>query len=120
MAPESKPCPRCGHALAFGARFCAACGLALARLEPGEVLDGKYEVLDKIAEGGMGEVYRARHVHLDEIRIIKITKPGALGQGGDRRFQEEARLASLVRHPNVAALYDFSRRPDGAYYRSLP
>ena len=65
----------------------------------------------------MGEVYRARHLHLDEIRIIKVTKPEAAGDAGAaRRFQEEARLATLVRHPNVAALYDFSRQPDGSYY----
>ncbi len=81
------------------------------------MLDGKYEILEKIGEGGMGEVYKARHVHLDEIRIIKVTKPDALGEGTEgRRFQEEARLATLVRHPNVAALYDFSRMPDGSYY----
>ncbi len=65
----------------------------------------------------MGEVYRARHLHLDEIRIIKVTKPEAAGDAGAaRRFQEEARLATLVRHPQVAALYDFSRQPDGSYY----
>ena len=65
----------------------------------------------------MGEVYRARHVHLDEIRIIKVTKPDAAGEGPEpRRFQEEARIATLVRHPNVAALYDFSRLPDGSFY----
>jgi serine/threonine-protein kinase len=98
-------------------RFCPACGHAMARLSPGQMLDGKYEILEKIGEGGMGEVYKARHVHLDEIRIIKVTKPDALGEGPDsRRFQEEARLATLVRHPNVAALYDFSRLPDGSFY----
>lgn len=99
------------------ARFCPSCGAATSRLSPGQVLDGKYEILEKTGEGGMGEVYKARHVHLDEIRIIKVTKPDALGEGTEgRRFQEEARLATLVRHPNVAALYDFSRMPDGSYY----
>jgi serine/threonine protein kinase len=99
------------------ARFCPSCGAAASRLSAGQVLDGKYEILEKIGEGGMGEVYKARHVHLDEIRIIKVTKPDALGEGTEgRRFQEEARLATLVRHPNVAALYDFSRMPDGSYY----
>jgi len=65
----------------------------------------------------MGEVYRARHIHLDQIRIIKVTKPDAAGVPQEpRRFQEEARMATLVRHPNVAALYDFSRRADGSFY----
>jgi eukaryotic-like serine/threonine-protein kinase len=117
MATDSPACPRCGAGIPAPARFCASCGYAAARLLPGETLDGKYQILEKIGEGGMGEVYKARHIHLDEIRIIKVTKPDALGEGRDpRRFQEEARMATLVRHPNVAALYDFSRLPDGSFY----
>lgn len=117
VATENPTCPRCGAGIPALARFCAACGYAAARLLPGETLDGKYEILEKIGEGGMGEVYKARHLHLDEIRIIKVTKPDPLGEGRDpRRFQEEARMATLVRHPNVAALYDFSRLPDGSFY----
>jgi tRNA A-37 threonylcarbamoyl transferase component Bud32 len=117
MALTDRKCPRCGGSVAEASRFCPVCGLPVARLSPGQILDGKYEILDKIGEGGMGEVYRARHIHLDEIRIIKVTKPDAPGEGNDpRRFQEEARIATLVRHPNVAALYDFSQHPDGSYY----
>jgi eukaryotic-like serine/threonine-protein kinase len=117
MPASETICPRCGAGIPAPARFCPACGYAAARLTPGQTLDGKYEILEKIGEGGMGQVYKARHVHLDEIRIIKVTKPDALGEGPDpRRFQEEARMATLVRHPNVAALYDFSRLPDGSYY----
>jgi len=117
MPTTQSGCPRCGTAVPREARFCPSCGSPTARLSPGETLDGKYEILDKIGEGGMGEVFRARHLHLDEIRIIKVTKPDALAEGPEpRRFQQEARLATLVRHPNVAALYDFSRLPDGSYY----
>jgi tRNA A-37 threonylcarbamoyl transferase component Bud32 len=117
MVAEAALCPRCGAQLHSEARFCSACGYSPIRLLPGQVLDGKYEILDKLAEGGMGQVYRARHIHLDEIRIIKVTKPDPIGEGAEpRRFQEEARIAALVRHPNVAALYDFSRLPDGSFY----
>ena len=117
MATSQASCPRCGTAVPAEAKFCSSCGYATTRLTAGQTLDGKYEILEKIGEGGMGEVYKARHIHLDEIRIIKVTKPDPLGEGPEpRRFQEEARIATLVRHPNVAALYDFSRLPDGSYY----
>ena len=117
MATNGTTCPRCGIGVPADARFCPSCGTSFSRLSPGQILDGKYEILDKIGEGGMGEVYRARHIHLEEIRIIKVTKPDPLGEGPEpRRFQEEARIATSIRHPNVAALYDFSRLPDGSYY----
>lgn len=117
MATTQGGCPRCGTAAPPEARFCPSCGYATSRLSSGETLDGKYKILDKIGEGGMGEVFRARHLHLDEVRIIKVTKPDASGGGPEpRRFQEEARMATLVRHPNVAALYDFSKLPDGSWY----
>jgi eukaryotic-like serine/threonine-protein kinase len=117
METADSRCPRCSAEVPREARFCPSCGNAATRLAPGQILDGKYEILDKLAEGGMGQVYRAQHIHLDEIRIIKVTKSDPLGEGPEPlRFQEEARLATLVRHPNVAALYDFSRLPDGSFY----
>ena len=117
MATPDRTCPGCGGSVAAESRFCPSCGASVERLAPGQILDGRYEILDKIAEGGMGQVYRARHLHLDEIRIIKVTRPDMPGEGPEpRRFQEEARMATLVRHPNVAALYDFARQPDGSYY----
>ena len=85
--------------------------------DSGTVLDGKYEILDRLATGGMGEVWRARHIHLQELRVIKIlradraTDPHAL-----QRFAQEARIATQIKHPNVAILYDFSRLPDGSFY----
>jgi serine/threonine-protein kinase len=85
--------------------------------DSGSILDGKYEILERVGTGGMGEVFRARHVHLQELRIIKIlradraTDPHAL-----QRFAQEARIATQIKHPNVAILYDFSRMEDGSFY----
>ncbi len=110
-------CEGCGSSVAASSRFCPACGREFSAIRAGEVLDSKYEILGKLAEGGMGEVFRARHLHLDEIRIIKVMKPLATGDATQqRRFSEEARLATQVRHPNVAALYDFSKLPSGSSY----
>ena len=111
------PCSACGAAVKAGTKFCPACGAEQNALRAGEILDGKYEILDKIAEGGMGEVYRARHLHLEEIRIVKVMKSiGAQDEAHRRRFVEEARLATRLRHPHVAALYDFAPLPTGGYY----
>lgn len=81
------------------------------------ILDGKYEILDRLGGGGMGEVYRVRHLHLQELRVIKILRPErATDPQAAQRFLQEARVATQIKHPNVAILYDYSRLPDGRFY----
>ncbi len=117
LTESGRMCDQCGAPNAAPSRYCSACGSEILMFQPGEIIDGKYEILGKVAEGGMGEVYRARHLHLDEVRIIKVMKTlGGDDASSQRRFSEEARLATQVRHPNVAALYDFSKLPSGASY----
>ncbi len=71
--------------------------------------EGKYEILEKIAEGGMGALYKVRHRLLDEVRVIKVMRPQLEKQEGIKaRFLREARLASKMRQTNIAQLYDFS------------
>lgn len=78
-------------------------GLPLQRIE------GKYEILEKMREGGMGAIYRVRHRLLEEIRVIKVMRPQfAEDQELKARFLREARLAIRLRHPNIAQLYDFT------------
>jgi serine/threonine protein kinase len=85
--------------------------------EPGAVLDGKYQVVRPLATGGMGEVYLVRHLHLEEQRVVKILRPEiAADEAHRKRFLREARLATQIKHPNVAILYDFAQLPDGAFY----
>jgi tRNA A-37 threonylcarbamoyl transferase component Bud32 len=89
----------------------------LSSREPGTVLDGKYEIVERLASGGMGEVYLVRHVHLQELRVVKILRQDLAADGvAQKRFVREARLATQIKHPNVAILYDFSRLPDGSFY----
>jgi tRNA A-37 threonylcarbamoyl transferase component Bud32 len=65
----------------------------------------------------MGEVYRVRHLHLQEERVIKILRPDrATDPGAAQRFLNEARIATQIKHANVAILYDYSRLPDGSFY----
>lgn len=80
-------------------------------------IEGKYEILSKLGEGGMGAVYQVRHRLLEETRVIKLLRPQ---HAGDERLQErflhEARMAIRLRHPNVAQLYDFSIDERGTAY----
>jgi serine/threonine protein kinase len=85
--------------------------------ETGSVLDGKYEIVDRLGTGGMGEVYLVRHIHLHELRVVKILRQElAADPSAQKRFLREARLATQIKHPNVAILYDFSRLDDGSFY----
>jgi len=71
-------------------------------------LEGKYEVIAKIREGGMGAIYKARHRLLNELRVIKVMRP-EVAQSADqrKRFLREAQTATRLRHPNIVAFYDF-------------
>jgi serine/threonine-protein kinase len=79
-----------------------------------EQIDGKYEILGKLREGGMGSIYKVRHRLLDEVRVVKVIRSQADGEGETAdRFLREARSAIKLRHPNVAALHDFAVAGDG-------
>ena len=86
--------------------------------EPGTILDGKYEIVQRLGSGGMGEVYLVRHIHLRELRVIKILRQDLqTDPAAQKRFMREARLATQIKHPNVAILYDFAALPDeGSFY----
>lgn len=89
----------------------------LSSREPGSILDGKYEIVQRVGGGGMGEVYLVRHVHLQELRVVKILRQDlAADPSAQKRFMREARLATQIKHPNVAILYDFSTLPDASFY----
>ena len=86
--------------------------------EPGSILDGKYEIVQRLGSGGMGEVYLVRHIHLQELRVIKILRQDLqTDPAAQKRFMREARLATQIKHPNVAILYDFATLPgEGSFY----
>jgi len=77
----------------------------------------KYEVLARLRQGGMGAVYKVRHRLLDEMRAIKVIRSWAVGNDeAAARFLQEARVASRLRHPNLAVLYDFAVDAEGGAY----
>ncbi|MBZ0090511.1 MAG: serine/threonine protein kinase, partial [Thermoanaerobaculia bacterium] len=80
-------------------------------------IEGKYEVVRKLSEGGMGVLYLVRHRQLDELRVIKVLRASLDAEPDLRdRFLREAKSAIKLRHPNIAQLYDFSVDEDGAAY----
>ena len=84
---------------------------------PLERLEGKYEILDKIREGGMGSVYKVRHRLLDEVRVVKVMRPHlAEDEILKARFLREAKIAIKLRHPNLAQIYDFTMDDNGYAY----
>ncbi len=85
--------------------------------QPGTLIEGKYEILGKIREGGMGTIYRVRHRLLDEIRVVKVLKSQALAnEEMKRRFLEEARTATRLKHPNIGTIHDFALDEEGKAY----
>jgi serine/threonine protein kinase len=82
-----------------------------------EHIEGKYEILGKLREGGMGAVYKVRHRLLDDIRVVKILNPRLdVTPELNDRFLREARFAIQLRHPNIAQLHDFSIADDGSAF----
>lgn len=83
----------------------------------GTAFDGKYEILERLGGGGMGEVFLVRHIHLEEKRVIKtLRRDRVRDPEAQRRFLREARFATQIKNPHVAILYDYSQLADGSYY----
>ncbi len=79
---------------------------------------GAYVLEDKIGEGAMGEVYRARHAALGRATAVKVLRREA-SQREHERFEQEARLTAQLRHPNSVAVYDYGRAADGTSYYAM-
>ena len=78
-------CPQCAKVLDAEPNFCPACGSDLRGLTPtaqtlsghlsGTLIDGRYKVLEKLGEGGMGSVYKVEHVRMGKILALKVLRP---------------------------------------------
>ena len=67
---------------------------------------GEYDLLDEIARGGMGVVFKARHRVLKRLVAIKIPRAAQLEDEGEARFLREAQSAAQLRHPNICPIYE--------------
>src|SRR5436305_8287045 len=104
--PQYDQCPHCGEKVTL-----------FQRTYSSRLIDGKYQILDRLGVGGMGEIFKVRHIHLNELRVIKIMRPNvAADDQGMQRFLQEARTSTMIKDKNLAMLYDFAQLDDGSYY----
>src|SRR5205814_2454189 len=83
----------------------------------GKALDGQYQIEGVLGKGGMGAVYRARHILLGDRVAIKVLPPEMRGNTEWlRRFQREGQAARRFRHPNAVTVYDLRTSSDGTIY----
>jgi eukaryotic-like serine/threonine-protein kinase len=113
-------CLRCKQPIDATYDICPHCSekvTAFQRTYSTRLLDGKYQIIDRLGVGGMGEIFKVRHIHLNELRVIKIMRPNiAQDDQGLQRFLQEARTSTMIKHKNLAMLYDFAQLEDGSYY----
>ena len=134
MSPSpTRLCPQCAAEVRDGWRVCPACATPLqngneaatktvfhgssssassassteeGRFPAGTVLAARYRVLGLIGQGGMGEVYRAYDLILNQTVALKFLGRAGMSEAALARFRNEVRIARQVSHPNVCRVYD--------------
>src|SRR5207237_4283842 len=84
-------------------------------LAPGSLLDGRYLIQEELGRGGMGRVFAARDARIARPVAIKILSPGAHDDEDLRRFEQEARTAGSLNHPNIVAVLDIGKHEGEPY-----
>lgn len=114
-----KKCNQCGRTYTEDISYCLDDGKPLVEVETmiGKVIDGRYRLDSLIGKGGMGDVYRATHVHIDSEFAVKLLKPEFVAnETAIRRFRLEARAAGRIQHPNAVRVTDFGVSPENIVY----
>jgi serine/threonine-protein kinase len=115
-----KHCTLCNEKFDDSVSFCPKDGEVLEEDSGslvGKALDGQYQIEALLGKGGMGAVYRARHVLLGDRVAIKVLPPEMRSNTEWlRRFQREGQAARRFRHPNAVTVYDLRTSSDGTIY----
>ena len=80
---------------------------------------GQYILEDKLGQGGMGVVYRARHAMLRRPTAVKLLHPERAGEENVARFEREVIASARLSHPNTVTVFDYGRTPDGVFYYAM-
>src|SRR5688572_10982532 len=115
-----KACPKCGAEYPDTTTLCPSDGSALAKTNDsllGQVLAEKYRIDERLSEGGMGTVYRGKHVLMDKTVAVKVLRPSlAADEKIVARFSREARAASKILHPHALSVTDFGETENGTVF----
>jgi len=115
-----KVCPACDRKFPDKMTLCSADAAVLKRLDDpliGQTLAGKYKIERLIKTGGMGSVYRGRHVLMDKTVAIKVLRPSLAGDDAVvARFSREAKAASRISHPHAVSVTDFGEAENGVVF----
>lgn len=131
-------CPNCFSENPEDSRYCNKCAtrlipldengfphaadnrISLKEYEPGSVFAGKYKLVKKIGEGGMGAVYSAEDIRLKRSIALKFLRPELMcNTDAKARFTQEAQAASALEHNNICTIYEVDETPDGQIYIAM-
>jgi serine/threonine-protein kinase len=105
-----KECPTCRCCYTDDVNHCPDDGSVTTTTIVGEpILDGRYQLEKRLGQGGMGVVFKARHIFLKTQHAIKVILPDLVGNDPNlvTRFRQEALAAAAIRHQNIIAVTDF-------------
>jgi serine/threonine-protein kinase len=113
-------CASCSFEIQIEDTFCPRCGATVIDPLIGAVVGERYRIVSRIGVGGMGAVYRAEHTMMRRDLAIKVLLSELGGREEfARRFEREAESASRLAHPNIIAVTDFGRTPDGSLFLAM-
>ena len=105
-----KICPKCLETFPGDSAFCPFHGVVLVRSEDewiGKTIDNRFQIVEKIGEGGMGKVYKAVQSHPERFVAIKILPANAMMDASKRRrFEREGLAVSMIQHDKIVKIYD--------------
>jgi serine/threonine-protein kinase len=112
-----KKCPACEETYPGDFAVCPRDGSTLVEAgawSEGTLVRGKYRILTKLGQGGMGSVYKALHVAFNELRALKVMNPELVSdEQFVRRFKYEAVITRKLQHPNAVRVDDIDETEDG-------